>query len=600
MPFEGVTPLSVRCAHWTKHFVLIAIISLVSACGGGSSGPDAPEESLSDQLSSQQPETGTEPETEAQPETGTQPETEGQPETGTQPETETEPETETTEPEVITVPYDSARDGNIDGVHIWQMPDAPDGSRPDQSWLAVGSDVEGEIYISGHDHQTNSMLYRMYQHDDTLRWVGDAKSASEAANNWQAGESAEKFHTRPVHHNGTVYVATLDSSDMNNSFLNTRGFHWYGYQPADNSFTDLSATEPNGVGAQTMQIVTIQKDLVNNLLYGMSIPENKLVRYDIATGTTTVLGKPSAWTGYFYSNRFMWVDSRGRVYITGGSSRNQWNQGESASTFNHVWYYDPQTGFGELPSFALQGPNAMEVGQWDRRRENLYVSDDQGNIYRFNDAAASWTFLGRPSFSSSLKTWVFQLSADEEKIYIGLSDGGQPNAIHEYNIATGNSSELLQINDLDATAATENFITGYDSWDSRGSFHISNFSMYDGDNAYMLGINPVRIKVEKGLLPELVALSAEWQGTSIEVTRTGLSSNALEVLYQVRGYNSAGDWITTAHGELTMAANATITSIAPNSLNSAAGVAVVSSKFVLIPDGNDYVLDNTGREGLDL
>jgi len=63
MPFEGVTPLSVRCAHWTKHFVLIAIISLVSACGGGSSGPDTPEESLSEQLSSQQPETGTQPET---------------------------------------------------------------------------------------------------------------------------------------------------------------------------------------------------------------------------------------------------------------------------------------------------------------------------------------------------------------------------------------------------------------------------------------------------------------------------------------------------------------------------------------------------------
>ena len=67
MPFEGVTLLYVRSAQWTKHFVLIAIISLVSACGGGSSGPDAPEESLSDQLSSQQPETGTEPETEAQP-----------------------------------------------------------------------------------------------------------------------------------------------------------------------------------------------------------------------------------------------------------------------------------------------------------------------------------------------------------------------------------------------------------------------------------------------------------------------------------------------------------------------------------------------------
>jgi hypothetical protein len=62
----------------------------------------------------------------------------------------------------------------------------------------------------------------------------------------------------------------------------------------------------------------------------MTIPENKLVQYDIETGQTTVLGKPSAWQGYFYSNRYMWVDSRGRVYISGGSSRNQWNQGESA------------------------------------------------------------------------------------------------------------------------------------------------------------------------------------------------------------------------------------------------------------------------------
>jgi len=55
MPFEGVTPLCVRSVKWTKHFVLIAIISLVSACGGGSSGPDAPQQSLSDQPSSQQP-----------------------------------------------------------------------------------------------------------------------------------------------------------------------------------------------------------------------------------------------------------------------------------------------------------------------------------------------------------------------------------------------------------------------------------------------------------------------------------------------------------------------------------------------------------------
>ncbi|MGB2360183.1 MAG: hypothetical protein ACPH64_08080, partial [Porticoccaceae bacterium] len=500
--------------------------------------------------------------------------------------------------EVISVPYDKARAGSVDGVKIWQMPDAPDGSRPDQSWLAVGSDANGEIYISGHDHQTNSMLYRMYQHDNTLRWVGDAKSASQAANNWQTNESAEKFHTRPLDHNGTVYVATLDSSDMNYSFQNTRGFHWYGYQSQDGSFTDLSASEPNGVGAEQIQIVSIQKDPVNNLLYGMSIPENKLVRYDIAAGTTTVLGKPSAWQNFFYSNRFMWVDSRGRIYVTGGSSRNQWNQGEPANVFDHVWYYDPQTGFGELPTFSLQGPNAMEVGQWDRRHENLYTSDDQGNIYRFNDAAASWQFIGRPDFSSSLKTWVFQLSADGEKIYIGLSDGARDNAIYEYDIATGDSYELMVINELDPISGAEAFITGYDSWDSTGSFYISDFSMYDGDNAYMLGINPVRIKAAKGLLDELVEVSVESSGSNISISRSGIAMQSLELLYEVRGYNSNGQWVATSHGELTMTSNQNTMTLNPSALSQPIDGQVVSTEFWLIADGNDYILAEKRSVGL--
>jgi hypothetical protein len=575
---SAVTGLS-SVAH---RFALIALFGLMVACGGG--GPN---------IEVDDPAQSTEPQDNADNSSGTDTDTDADTDTNSGADTDTAGDNNSSDnqqPEVITVPYDSARAGSIDGVNIWQMPDAPDGSRPDQSWLAVGSDANGEIYISGHDHQTNSMLYRMYQHDNTLRWVGDAKTASEAANNWQTNESAEKFHTRPIDHNGTVYVATLDSSDMNYSYQNTRGFHWYGYQPAENSFTDLSATEPNGVGAEQLQIVSIQKDPVNNLLYGMSIPENKLVRYDIATGTTTVLGKPSAWQNFFYSNRFMWVDSRGRVYITGGSSRNQWNQGEPASVFDHVWYYDPQTGFGELPAFSLQGPNAMEVGQWDRIGENLYTSDDQGNIYKFNDAAASWQFIGRPDFSSSLKTWVFQLSADGEKIYIGLSDGARDNAIYEYDIASGSSYELMVINQLDPTAGAENFITGYDSWDSRGSFYISDFSMYDGDNAYMMGINPVRIKAAKGLLDELVEVSVQSSDSDISIARSGIAMDSLDVLYEIRGYNSSGDWVATSHGEITLAANQTSLTLDPSSLSQPTGSTVASTQLWIIADGNDYIV----------
>jgi hypothetical protein len=499
------------------------------------------------------------------------------------------------EPEPITVPYDTPKQGLIDGASIWQLPNSPDGDRPDQCWLAVGSDAEGEIYISGHDHSQNSMMYRLFQEDQTLRYIGDARTASQAVNNWENGETAEKFHTRPIYHNGQVYVATLDSSSMNNSYLYTRGFHWYGYDIESEVFSDLSASEPNGVGGDHLQIVTIQKDPVNNLLYGMTIPENKLVQYDIETGQTTVLGKPPAWQGYFYSNRYMWVDSRGRVYISGGSSRNQWNQGESANVFDHIWFYDPDTGFGELQNFALQGPNAMEVGQWERTNERLYVSDDQGHIYRFTDTNSSWEFLGRPGFSSSLKTWIFQLSADEEKIYIGLSDGNQPNSIYEYDIATGTSFELLKISDLDNQAAVEDFITGYDSWDSQGSFYISNFSMYDGDNTYMLGINPVRIKVAKGILPELVQVTAQASNNGITVNRSGQTGTGLEVLYAIKGYDNDNNLIAETLGTVNISAGQTSVAINPESLIQPESNLIIKRDFIIIPDGNDYV---TGEERL--
>jgi hypothetical protein len=499
------------------------------------------------------------------------------------------------EPEPITVPYDTPKQGLIDGASIWQLPNSPDGDRPDQCWLAVGSDAEGEIYISGHDHSQNSMMYRLFQEDQTLRYIGDARTASQAVNNWENGETAEKFHTRPIYHNGQVYVATLDSSSMNNSYLYTRGFHWYGYDIESEVFSDLSASEPNGVGGDHLQIVTIQKDPVNNLLYGMTIPENKLVQYDIETGQTTVLGKPPAWQGYFYSNRYMWVDSRGRVYISGGSSRNQWNQGESANVFDHIWFYDPDTGFGELQNFALQGPNAMEVGQWERTNERLYVSDDQGHIYRFTDTNSSWEFLGRPGFSSSLKTWIFQLSADEEKIYIGLSDGNQPNAIYEYDIATGTSFELLKISDLDNQAAVEDFITGYDSWDSQGSFYISNFSMYDGDNTYMLGINPVRIKVAKGILPELVQVTAQASNNGITVNRSGQTGTSLEVLFAIKGYDNDNNFVAETLGTVNISVGQTSVAINPESLIQPESNLIIKRDFIIIPDGNDYV---TGEERL--
>jgi hypothetical protein len=106
------------------------------------------------------------------------------------------------------------RPGRLDGVWEWTLPDTPNGLRPTQSWHATASSPDGDIYVGGMDHVTNAALYRLHWRESKLQLVGDARSASEAVANWLPGETAQKFHTRPLWHNGKLYVATMDRSTL--------------------------------------------------------------------------------------------------------------------------------------------------------------------------------------------------------------------------------------------------------------------------------------------------------------------------------------------------------------------------------------------------
>ena len=165
-----------------RKFSLIVLCSVLMACGGGGSSatPDpVTEEPVTDEPVIEEPvieEPVIEEPVIEEPvieEPGI--EEPGIEEPGIEEPAVEEPEEEpvTEQPDPLSAQSDSARAGKIPGVNIWQLPNSPDGDRPDQCWLAVGSDASGEIYISGHDHQTNSMLYRMYQPDNTVRWIGD-------------------------------------------------------------------------------------------------------------------------------------------------------------------------------------------------------------------------------------------------------------------------------------------------------------------------------------------------------------------------------------------------------------------------------------------
>jgi hypothetical protein len=134
--------------------------------------------------------------------------------------------------------------GAFDAVRLWTLPDTPNGLRPSQSWHATASSPDGDIYVAGMDHRTNAALYRLDWRKGELRLVGDARSASEAVGNWKPGETAQKFHTRPLWHRGKIYVATMNRSTLDDGYLSERGFHWYAYDPVEDKFSDLSVSEP--------------------------------------------------------------------------------------------------------------------------------------------------------------------------------------------------------------------------------------------------------------------------------------------------------------------------------------------------------------------
>jgi|GEM_PF-6470300 hypothetical protein len=493
------------------------------------------------------------------------------------------------------VPQDAGWTGKISSVKSWRLPNTANGLAPIQSWLCTGSAPDGDIYVAGEDHATNSALYRLYQKDDTLRYVGDAKAASTAVDNWIAGETAEKFHTRPTWMNGVVYVATLDNSDISNAYLNTRGFHWYGYNIAHNTFTDLSATEPNGVGVPHFQLVTLAPDFNRNCVYGASIPTCSIVRYNVATGVTDNLGRPSQWTQLIYSNRFMFVDSRSRLYIDAGNENPQWNQNEPTSVYDHLYYYDPASGFGQLTSWKLQsmnsapsGANALEVGQWNRDHTKCYVSDDKGHVYCFTDSGPSWRYLGHLDYPWS-KIWVLDVSADEKVIYMGSSDYDTPKTLWMFDIATGTTTKICTMGDLDAQADAHTWITGYDAWDKNGNFYVTSFS-WTGPNCILTRVNPVKIKVAKGLLPALVEVNASLPAgaNAVTVTRTGATTQAAEILYDVRELGTDSAELAVVHTKVTIPAGSQTASVTLNQFTPVAGVARVL--FSLVPDGNDYVV----------
>lgn len=160
-------------------------------------------------------------------------------------------------------PTAERRRGAVDGLWYWQLPNAPSGTRPIQSWSGAGATPDGTIFVAGMDHVRNSVLYRLPIGDApaqrpgrTLVYVGDARAASRRAGTWRAGDIAEKFHTRPTWDGSAVWVATLNDSTQSDAYLRKNGFRWYRHSAASDRLVD------HGLGAARGGLVAITIDRI--------------------------------------------------------------------------------------------------------------------------------------------------------------------------------------------------------------------------------------------------------------------------------------------------------------------------------------------------
>lgn len=384
-------------------------------------------------------------------------------------------------------------------VRTWIVPDTPDGLHSNQNWHAVAGTPGGDIYVAGMDHLTNSALFRLPRGGDELELVGDARSASEAASNWQPGETAQKFHTRPAWLNGRVYVASLDYSAIDDGYLKRRGFHWYAFDEASKEFSDLSASEPGGSALEHGGICVLTADPKRDVLWGATIPDARLVRYDPVKGVTTDFGRPPAFgPGYSYTGRFLWIGRDGKIYFTGGNPA--WGQKEPADIFAHVHFFDQTTGgFGERSDWKLVEARAIEMGQWNRDRSRCYLSDDLGRVYRFDEDGPTWTQLGTLEHDGRW-VWVMQLGGDERSIYF-VNSGAPKDGLYEFDTETGTTRRLAFLEDLSPDLAGRTRHTGHDAWDQEGRFYFTSFPWPADTNLLMTRIDPVRLKESLGLQP---------------------------------------------------------------------------------------------------
>lgn len=320
-------------------------------------------------------------------------------------------------------------------------------------WSGMGKTRDGRIFValSNHDEAAgNVALFELDPVRDRMVLLGDIRSVSMEASNWQADETQFKVHTfLQEHGDGLVYFGSMPT----NFPAGERGGHLYRMNPKTGAIQDVSATAPKSLNAAG--------DVVNwggvfaaeqgikgiglapsepGVLYLMLHDSGGLYRYGIEAGEIEKIGQSSSVSYVFH------VDDAGDVYYLGGA-------GEETQD---LLRFDAATGKttalrSDLPmdevGMIVPVPNGPEI---------LLLLAKSKKIFRIDTVSETIRPEGKACGRNWWKLFNMSLSPDGSALYF-VSNNNDNRLIWRKDLASGACSEVLDVN---AVLGTRNLAFG--------------------------------------------------------------------------------------------------------------------------------------------